>query len=279
MPPLYHRVWQYLKYKVNHEDKKIPMRDGSFFTVKKGQHLTSHRKIATDVGWYERMSWKEPNPKTIKSILDWLENQTMITVQHGKSNSQYTLITLLQWEKYQITIDESNTKVTVSNQLMDTNNNDLKNDLRTITTTDTDAPKENDQAKDDVDVIADRFRDLKTAQIGRESYPTLKDFEAIARIVARGMPLPQTIKLLEQCFKEYRLSNPNGAIHSFGYCEKYMTDKYEAIQAREEAKKEVATSYEARREGHEQIPRRDSKETASTGTEQGYYSHIGKRLS
>lgn len=108
-------------------------------------------------------------------------------------------------------------------------NKDITEDITsTITTTTT---------KDPIDFIADRFRDLKTAQIGKESYPTAKDYEAIAQIVARGMPLPQTIKLLEQCFSEYRLSNPNGNIYSFGYCQKYIEDKYDAILAREKAKK------------------------------------------
>jgi len=30
MPPLYHRVWQFLKYSTCFEKKHIPMRDGKF---------------------------------------------------------------------------------------------------------------------------------------------------------------------------------------------------------------------------------------------------------
>lgn len=127
MPPLYHRVWQYLKYKANHKENKIPMTDGSFLTVKPGQHLTSIRTIANGVGWYERGVFKTPNPKTISGVLDWLEKQNMIKIDRGKGNRQYTLITLLNWDLYQMNDYESNSKETVSKQSVDINNND-KND-------------------------------------------------------------------------------------------------------------------------------------------------------
>lgn len=127
MPPLYHRVWQYLKYKANHKENKIPMTDGSFLTVKPGQHLTSIRTIANGVGWYERGVFKTPNPKTISSVLDWLEKQNMIKIDRGKGNRQYTLITLLNWDLYQMNDYKSNSKETVSKQSVDINNND-KND-------------------------------------------------------------------------------------------------------------------------------------------------------
>lgn len=143
MPPLYHRVWQYLKYKVNHKENKIPMKDGSFLTVVPGQHLTSIRTIAENVGWYERGVLKTPNPKTISGILDWLEKQKMIEIGRGEGNRQYTLITLLNWESYQVTDDESNSKETVSKQCADINKNEKneKNEKKKeITTTTPDNP-------------------------------------------------------------------------------------------------------------------------------------------
>ncbi|GGB43461.1 hypothetical protein GCM10011409_21340 [Lentibacillus populi] len=124
MPPLYHRVWQYLKYTVNHKDNKVPMRDGSFLTIKQGQHLTSMRKIARQVGYYEQGAWKEPNPKTIKAILNWLETQNMISVSSGDGNNKYTLITLINWEMYQSEKEDGNSKYTVDTQSMDINKND-----------------------------------------------------------------------------------------------------------------------------------------------------------
>jgi DNA-binding transcriptional regulator YhcF (GntR family) len=105
-------------------------------------------------------------------------------------------------------------------------------DITKINNTTITITKENDP----VDIIAERFIELRTIQEGRSVYPTTKDYEAIARIVARGMPLPQTIKLLEQCFAEYKERQPNGAIKAFGYCEKYIMDHYDALVAREQAK-------------------------------------------
>jgi hypothetical protein len=107
MPPLYHRVWQWLKYQVNHNDAEIPMSDGTKLRIRKGQHLTSVRKIARGVGWYERGIWEEPNPKTIDSILKWLVSSHMITISRGLKNRQYTLITILNWTLYQVD-DENN---------------------------------------------------------------------------------------------------------------------------------------------------------------------------
>ncbi|NIK10883.1 DnaD domain protein [Alkalibacillus almallahensis] len=131
MPPMYHRVWQYLKYMVNHEERKVPFKDGSVITVRPGQHLTSVRNIAKGVGYYEGVTWKEPNPKTVRTILQWLEKQSMISVERGKGNRQYTLITLLNWETYQSQSVSSNTKETERNpevkQVADINKN-VKNE-------------------------------------------------------------------------------------------------------------------------------------------------------
>lgn len=139
MPPLYHRVWQWFKYEVNHTDNEIPMKDGTTFLVKRGQRLTSYRNIAKSVGWYEGLQWKEPNPKTIKTICDWLEKNNMIIQEHGKGNRQFTLITLVNWGVYQSKKDEgvtgdkqeSNTKETQKKQVADINKNE-KNDNKYI---------------------------------------------------------------------------------------------------------------------------------------------------
>lgn len=128
MPPLYHRVWQYLKYKVNHEEAEIPMNDGTKFKIQPGQHLTSVRGIAQGVGWYEGHLRKEPNPKTIKTILDWLVKVRMIEVDCGRGNRQYTLITLSNWDLYNKREEQGNSKVTadgeVRKQSADINKND-----------------------------------------------------------------------------------------------------------------------------------------------------------
>lgn len=116
MPPLYHRLWQYLKYKVNYEDAEIPMHDGTKFKIKRGQHLTSVRSIAQGMGWHEGLKWKEPNPKTISTILDWLVKNGMIKVDRGKGNREYTLVTLIKYEIYQERKDKGNSKGTATGE-------------------------------------------------------------------------------------------------------------------------------------------------------------------
>lgn len=104
MPPLYHRVWQYLKYKVNHTDVEIPQPDGSTLIIKRGQHLTSLREIAEGVSWMEGRVKKTPNPHTISKILDFMVKRNMIAIEDTKKsvrgNRTCTLISLINWEKY-----------------------------------------------------------------------------------------------------------------------------------------------------------------------------------
>lgn len=45
--------------------------------------------------------WKEPNPKTISTVLDWLIKAEMIEIDRGRGNRQYTLISIVNWGNYQ----------------------------------------------------------------------------------------------------------------------------------------------------------------------------------
>lgn len=133
MPPLYHRVWQYLKYDVNHSDRVIPNTKGEKLQIKKGQTVTSYQIIAEAVAWFEHGTKRVPNKKTIKSILDWLEKEEMIT---RISNAKGTVITLCNYGVYQGSEeDEGNAGVTLGKRSLDTNNNDnnVKNDISTNT--------------------------------------------------------------------------------------------------------------------------------------------------
>lgn len=125
MPPLYHRVWQWIKYSVNHAENSIPNKDGTYTELKPGQHATSYRLIAKGVGYYEGRKWKEPNTKTVKSILDWLAKQKMISVY---GNTLGTILTVENWEIYQSENVQGNTKRTTTEtpreHHLDTNKND-----------------------------------------------------------------------------------------------------------------------------------------------------------
>jgi DNA-binding transcriptional regulator YhcF (GntR family) len=95
----------------------------------------------------------------------------------------------------------------------------------------------NTDNKDPIDLIAERFADLKTIQYGRPSYPSAEDYQVIAQIVVQGVSVSRTIELLEQCFKDFRERKPNGKITSFKYCKDYILEHHKALQAKEEALK------------------------------------------
>jgi hypothetical protein len=124
MPPLYLRVWQFLKYAACFEEKCIPMRDGSFVKLKPGQHLTSIRIIADKVSWFERGINRCPNPKTITDILEWMFKQEMISIDNGNDKRQYTLVTIVNWDKYQGGIETyGNNGIIDEKQELDIKNN------------------------------------------------------------------------------------------------------------------------------------------------------------
>jgi len=208
MPPLYHRVWQYLKYKANYDVGEIPMRDGSTFRVEPGQHLTSVRQIAKGVGWYEGKAWKEPNPKTIDTILKWLEKKSMISINRGTGNREYTLVTLINWAIYQHEAVSSNSKVTAEKQLVDIKNNKEK-ELKNITTI---TPAESHSIewsisgnpKNEESPYLQILQGYCKLHNRFEVHVKSKEREAMDKMVAGGVPSPFTIRTMELLYEDKR---------------------------------------------------------------------------
>lgn len=248
MPPLYHRIWQYLKYKVNHQKNKIPMRDGSFLTIKPGQHLTSVRDIAKNIGWYEGVKWQEPNPKTVTTILKWLETQSMIEIDRGKGNRQYTLITLLNWDSYQQKIFEGNNRETDEEHLVDINKNEKE-----CLNNDQDIAAYNAQEESDgvpttgqhgvsanageishtsakaVKTLLDRFIQLRAY-----GFACSADDEAAAReVIETGVPMEDALVWLKEKFDQYKPKHSKDRINSLSYCTGYIFDRHVEKQEKE----------------------------------------------
>jgi predicted transcriptional regulator len=255
MPPLYHRIWQYLKYIVNHQDNTIPMRDGTFLTIKAGQHLTSVRDIAKNVGWYEGVKWKEPNPKTVSTILEWLEKQSMIKIERGKGNRQYTLITLINWDLYQQKDNEGNSKVTDSKHLVDINKNDKecnKNDIYAAANNahpkeESDGVPTTGQQGDPVpsgeishtsdaeQMLLNRFIQLR----GYGFHSSPNDETAAKEIISNGVPLADALVYLKECFDNYKPKHSRDRINSLSYCVGFILDKHCQKLGAEEGEKHV----------------------------------------
>lgn len=97
MPPIYHRVWYWLRLNAQHETFLFPTRERFGIWVLPGQRITSLQQIADGVAWREWGKEKVPNKRTIKAVLDWMEVQEMVTVE---SNAKGTLITIVNWRSY-----------------------------------------------------------------------------------------------------------------------------------------------------------------------------------
>lgn len=186
MPPLYLKVWQYLKYMVNHKKNEIPMTDGSKEVIERGQHLTSYRGIAKGVSYYEGRTYKEPSARTIKKILEWLEKNNMISITHGRGNRQYTKITLVNYSLYQA---ENNEGVTVSKQLVNSEETQRKHLVNSEETDGKQTMHINKNDKNDI-------RMNKNEEEGKER-------EELPKLEPLSFPTPS-------CQKIYNLIGENG---------------------------------------------------------------------
>jgi len=101
MPPIYHRVWYWLRLNVQYEPFLFPTREKYGIWVLPGQRIASLQQIAEGVSWREWGKKKVPNKRSIKAVLDWLEAQEMVTVIcNGKGNAKGTFISIVNWHTY-----------------------------------------------------------------------------------------------------------------------------------------------------------------------------------
>ena len=114
------KAWMHLLLTANHEDKRMFF-DGKLITIKRGQHLTSIRKLAESWGCTRRKA---------DSLLNCFIEDQMVTV---KRSNKGTLLTLVNYSVYQNMRDtERTTESTTEDTTEDTtestqttmNNND-----------------------------------------------------------------------------------------------------------------------------------------------------------
>lgn len=215
MPPLYHRLWQWLKYQVNHEESEIPLRNGQKQKIQKGQHMTSLRQIAQGIGWYEGRKWKEPNPKTIRAVLKWMEQQGMITITAFKGNNGYTLVTVENWELYQSKLFQGNNEYPIKKQSTDINKNDNNdNNITTVADPIVEPLSEQEEA---IRKVSNYW--LNKQQQLHLSSNDLNHIESL--IVKEKIPPDTIIEGIEKVYKRFLETNrdkPWKKINSLNYC-------------------------------------------------------------
>lgn len=222
MPPLYHRVWQFLKYKANHAEKKLSLNDGSEFTIGPGQHITSLRAIANGVSWKERGKAVIPNVKTIDTVLKWLQRSKLIRIDKApsnthaavssnsqnnvRSNTPGSLITLLLWEFLQTSEHESNSKQSVTG-ISESSHKVTKQEV--ITTTTTQQSHKFSNHTDDQTIMKSISQPLKAILV---EYACLhkrlllnirsKERESMAKMISGGIPSHFIIAAMTQLYEE-----------------------------------------------------------------------------
>lgn len=115
-------AWIDLLLLANHAEKKI-LFDNEIVTVKRGQYLTSIRKLANRWGW---------SVNTAKSYLELLESDGMI---HKKSTTKCTLIDIVNYEKYQGFSDFQDEPIDTSTDTLTDTAIDTQTDTRSDTQT------------------------------------------------------------------------------------------------------------------------------------------------
>lgn len=98
MPPMYFKVWRYLLIEANHQANIVPV-DGKPFKVLPGQKLTSVKQIAQACAFEENNKVVVPSNHHIRNILAFLVKNDMIAWE--TRDKKYSLITILNWDKYQ----------------------------------------------------------------------------------------------------------------------------------------------------------------------------------
>lgn len=260
MPPLYHRVWQYLKYKVNHEGAILQLKDGSFLTIQSGEHLTSIRSLAKGVGWMERGKFYEPNKKSISTILGWLKEQKMIdfrpvTGNGGKavtgngfesnesngskndeSNALGTLITIVNWALYQLSEDKSNgladeesngSKTVTGNgsEPLPGDRTRIINNNTTVTAREDESIKTEKQESESPNPLKQLEDEYCQLHAVASWHITPKDTACMLSMIAGGMPVPFIVENMRKIYAE-RLKMGR-KINSFSYYEQPLGQAWE----------------------------------------------------
>jgi predicted ArsR family transcriptional regulator len=215
------------------------------------------------------------NEKTIRRWIDDLDHHGYIKVTRAPYGLIFTVKNSKRgfFKRVDKNVQSENsdrTKMATLDERMDKNvqSESERSDISVQSNKDIISTSSSTSKKDDVDKIADRFIELRSAEEGKPVYPSARDYKAIAQIVARGMPLSQTIELLEQCFKEYaeRRDSPDEMIKAFSYCAKYIGDHFKALKARERAKQEAAVAVET------PVPAALAKKSYSSKAKRNYRS-------
>lgn len=173
------QFWLYLLLKANHKDGYI-----RGIEVKKGQLLTGRKKISEETGLSEQ---------EVKTCLKCLKSTNEITI---KTTNKYSLITIMNWDKYQCCGDDSNQQNNQQTNQQTTINQPTSN--HQATTNKNVKNNKNDKNIKEKEINKERENAPKVA-ITRFIKPTIEEIEYYAESIG--------YKLEGQRFIDYYDSN------------------------------------------------------------------------
>jgi hypothetical protein len=97
MPPIYHRVFFYLRMKVNWDFKLFPSRHRLGIWVSPGMILTSYSQIAEGISFMDNNMEVVPDRKSIMRVLHWMQDHEMLSLA---CHTEGTTIYLNNWDTY-----------------------------------------------------------------------------------------------------------------------------------------------------------------------------------
>lgn len=94
------QAWSDMLMLANYKDNLIVI-DGNLTTVKRGEHITSLRKLGEKWGW---------STTKVKNFLDTLTEQKMITYESNSKKTVYKIVNYDIWQGF--SLEENNTDIT-----------------------------------------------------------------------------------------------------------------------------------------------------------------------
>ncbi|PRR70888.1 DNA replication protein DnaD [Clostridium thermopalmarium] len=230
------QAWLDLLLSANHQDKKIVF-DSNLIEVKRGEFITSIRKLCERWGW--------SNSK-VKKFLDLLQDDGMI---YYKSDTKKTAINIVKYKTYQILSDTKNVTETAQTNHRNitetpqkhTNNND--NNVNNYN-------NDNNYSSCSTGSIEEitQYYCGKAGIVEFNINPT--ETQTIIQLI-NEVPLEIIKQGIDEAFNNYKPKFQGDKIKSFKYCEPVIKSLYAKLNSKEGAKNGNCKQYieSADREG------------------------------
>ena len=169
------KIWIWCLLRANHSPGEVLV-GMQPIKIQPGQFMTGRHKAAEELGM---------KPSTVWKHLKWLEKNQSIVIN---SNNKYSVITVVNWEFYQLKKHKGNNKMTTKEQQKDTNKNVKEKD---IVESPKNSPKE----------VIDYYHDAFVKKFGTKPIISGGKDGALMKKVVTAYGLDKTKELLNRYFE------------------------------------------------------------------------------